>query len=128
MKLLLDTVTILWIIEGSESLSMVAREQFAAATNDVLLSSVSVREILVKHQLGRLPLPDRPERFVPAMREQHGISTLPLEESATLQLSRLPALHEDPFDRMLICQAIDSGLTILTPDELVRQYPVSTLW
>lgn len=128
MKLLLDTVTFLWIIEGSERLSMVTREQFAAAGNEVLLSPVSVWEIVVKHRLGRLPLPDRPERFVPEMREQHGIATLPLQETATLQLSRLPGLHKDPFDRMLICQAIDSGLTILTPDELIRQYPVSTLW
>ena len=128
MKLLLDTVTFLWIVEGSDRLSMVAREQFAARSNEVLLSPVSAWEIIVKHQLGRLPLPDRPERFLPAMREQHGIETLPLEETATLQLGRLPALHRDPFDRMLICQAIDAGLTILTPDELVRQYPVSTLW
>lgn len=128
MKVLLDTVTFLWIIEGSERLSMVAREQFTAASNEVLLSPVSTWEILVKHQLGRLPLPDRPERFIPAMREQHGIAALPLEESAALQLTRLPELHKDPFDRMLICQAIDSGLTILTPDELIRQYPVSTVW
>lgn len=57
-----------------------------------------------------------------------GIEELPLTEAATLQLSKLPALHKDPFDRMLVCQAIEHGLTIVTPDEMVRSYPIRTLW
>lgn len=61
-------------------------------------------------------------------RDQHYIQTLPLDEDAVLHLSRLPDYHKDPFDRMLICQAINHGLTILTPDKAISQYPVLTTW
>jgi PIN domain nuclease of toxin-antitoxin system len=128
LKILLDTVTFLWVVEGSERLSVEARSLFQNPDHEVFLSVVSSWEITVKHELGRLLLPERPERFVPSMREQHLIESLPLAESATLQVGKLPTLHRDPFDRMLICQAIDGGLTILTPDDLVRQYPVASAW
>ena len=62
------------------------------------------------------------------MREDHGIEALPLDEAATLQLPKLPSIHRDPFDRMLICQAINHGLTLLTPDENIRRYPVLSRW
>jgi PIN domain nuclease of toxin-antitoxin system len=65
---------------------------------------------------------------VPLQRKQHGIDPLQLDEEAALHLSRLPLLHKDPFDRMLICQAVVHDLVILTPDELIHQYPVRTLW
>lgn len=128
MKILLDTVTFLWAVEGSDRLSDRAVELFRDPDNEVFLSVVSAWEISVKHELGRLPLPERPERFVPAMRHEHLVESLPLGESATLQVGKLPPLHRDPFDRMLVCQAIDGGMTILTPDELIRQYPVSSAW
>lgn len=101
---------------------------FVDPENEVFLSAVSVWEISVKHGLGRLPLPEPPERFVPLQRERHGIDVLPLEEEAALYLNRLPSSHRDPFDRMLICQAIVHGMVILTPDELVTQYPVLSIW
>jgi PIN domain nuclease of toxin-antitoxin system len=62
------------------------------------------------------------------MRRRHGIEALPLDEESTLQVALLPGLHRDPFDRMLVCHAIVHGLTLLTPDERVRQYPVRTAW
>ena len=128
MRVLLDTVTFLWIVEGSDRLSPAAIAVFRNPDHSVFLSVVSAWEIAVKHELGRLPLPERPERFIPRMRNAHRIETLPLDESAALQLPKLPELHRDPFDRMLVCQAIDGGLTILTPDDLIRQYPVSSSW
>jgi len=128
MKLLLDTCTFLWLISDSPLLSGRARELFAAVENEVYLSAVSAWEIAIKHSLGRLPLPDSPQRFVPSQREKHGIQSLSLDEESTLQLLRLPGLHNDPFDRMLVCQAIVQGLTILTPDDLVSQYPVRVIW
>jgi PIN domain nuclease of toxin-antitoxin system len=82
----------------------------------------------VKYALRRLPLPTPPERFVPAQREAHGITTLELDEESVLQLHRLPEFHRDPFDRMLVCQAIVHGMTIVTPDPLIAQYPVRTRW
>jgi len=83
---------------------------------------------MIKHSLGRLPFPESPHRFIPNQREKHGIESLPLDEESTLNWHRLPQLHNDPFDRMLVCQAIAQGLTILTPDNLIGQYPVRVLW
>ena len=128
MKLLLDTCTFLWIVAGAAELSPRARDLFQAVDNEVYLSAVSAWEIAVKQGLGRLRLPDAPDRFVPEMRDAHGIASLPLDEESALHASRLPALHGDPFDRILVCQAIVHGLTILTPDPLVTQYPGRTAW
>lgn len=127
-RFLLDTVTFLWIVSGSPSLSRTAKDCFSDPDNSVYLSAVSSWEISVKHRLGRLPLPESPERFVPSERERHGIQPLALTEEAALQLPRLPDYHRDPFDRMLICQAIQEGLTLLTPDPLIRRYAVAVLW
>ncbi|TMA11764.1 MAG: type II toxin-antitoxin system VapC family toxin [Deltaproteobacteria bacterium] len=128
MRFLLDTSTFLWVISGAPELSARARELFVDPGNEIFLSSVSSWEMAVKYALGRLPLPEPPERFVPMQREQHGIEPLPLDEEAALHLARLPLLHKDPFDRMLVCQAIVHGLVVLTPDNLVNQYPVRTMW
>lgn len=128
MKLLLDTCTFLWIITDAPRLPPRVRELFRAADNDVFLSAASAWEIAVKHALGRLPLPDPPARFVPAQRDAHAVATLPIDEESALHLARLPALHRDPFDRMLVSQAIVHGLAILTPDPLVSQYPARTIW
>lgn len=128
MKLLLDTCTFIWITTDSPELSARARELFSDPANDVFLSSVSVWEIAVKNALGRLPLPQSPEHFVPLQRERHGIESLVLDEESCLHLLRLPQIHHDPFDRMLVCQAIVHGLGILSPDPLVTQYPVRSLW
>jgi PIN domain nuclease of toxin-antitoxin system len=128
MKLLLDTCTFLWLITDDPALSNKARDLFTDPVNEAYLSTVSVWEIEVKFGLGKLPLPQAPERFIPEQRERHGIATLPLEEQAVFYLSRLPSLHRDPFDRMLICQGIHHELTLLTPDPLITQYAVKTAW
>ena len=128
MNLLLDTCTFLWIATGDESLSSSARRLFADPTNQVFLSAVSAWEIAVKHSLGRLPLPRPPSVLVPEQRRRHQIQPLLLDEAAALFCAKLPELHKDPFDRMLICQAIMGGLTLLTPDQLISQYPVATSW
>jgi PIN domain nuclease of toxin-antitoxin system len=128
VKILLDTCTFLWIISDAPTLSPRARELFADAENEAYLSTVCSWEIAVKHGLGKLPLPAPPEQYIPAQRIKHGIDSLPLEEEATLYLGRLPGIHKDPFDRMLICQAIVHALAILSPDPFISQYPVRTVW
>ncbi len=128
MRVLLDTVTFLWAISDAPEFSEEAGEIFTDPGNEIYLSSVSAWEIAVKYALGKLPLPEPPGRFVPLQRKQHGIDPLPLDEEAALHLSRLPLLHKDPFDRMLVCQAVMQHLVILTPDELIQQYPVRTIW
>lgn len=128
MKLLLDTCTFLWIVADAPAISERARGLFADRSHEVFLSSVSTWEIAVKHAAGRLALPDPPAEFVPRYREAHGIEPLSLDEKAVLQLGRLPGHHRDPFDRMLICQAIEHGLALLTPDRAIADYPVRTVW
>jgi PIN domain nuclease of toxin-antitoxin system len=78
-------------------------------------------------QSGKLPLPQPPAQFVPQQREKHLIAPLVLDEAAVAELSGLPGLHRDPFDRRLICQAKAHGLTLASSDSLVRQYPVALL-
>ena len=128
MKLLLDTSTFLWIILDAPDLSVRARELFKNPDNEVYLSAASTWEIAIKYGLGKLPLPETPERFIPFQRQAHGVDALPIDEESTLYLSKLPSYHKDPFDRMLVCQAIVHGMAILTPDRLIQQYPVKTIW
>lgn len=128
MKILLDTCTFLWITTGSPQLSSTARRLFEDPNNEVYLSAISAWEMAIKSSLGKLLLPEPAARFVPSRRTAHHIDALPLDEESALQLERLPRLHGDPFDRMLICQSIVHGMAILTPDALVRQYPARVLW
>lgn len=128
MRLLLDTCTFLWISAASKQLSKHAANCFRDPANEVFLSAVSVWEIALKHSLGRLPLPASAAEYVARLREGHGITSLPLSEEEALYFPRIPKLHRDPFDRMLVCQAIVNGLSVLTPDPLITQYPVRTIW
>ena len=128
MRLLLDTCTFLWIVGGSSELSAKARAAFADPANETFLSAASAWEIAVKHRLGRLPLPSPPDEFVPFQRAAHGIEPLPVDEEAALHVAKLPDVHRDPFDRLLVAQALVAGLVLLTPDDDIRKYPARTLW
>ena len=116
------------MVEGSPELSVRSRTLISAGENKLYLSSVSVWEIVVKYGARRLQLKEPPELLVPKYRELHSIEPLPLDEESVLQLGHLPNRHRDPFDRMLICQAIVSAMAILTPDREISQYPVRTIW
>jgi PIN domain nuclease of toxin-antitoxin system len=128
VKLLLDTCAFLWIATGDRALSRAAREAFTDPGNEVYLSAISAWEIALKHALGKLPLPEPPMVLVPNLRGRHHIEALPLDERAALAVAQLPELHRDPFDRMLICQTIMGGFMLVTPDPLITQYAVPTLW
>ncbi|WP_228057453.1 type II toxin-antitoxin system VapC family toxin [Tychonema sp. LEGE 07203] len=91
------------------------------------MSAVSVWEAIVKYQLGKLPLPENPETYLPKQRELHQIVSLALDEISVVQLAKLPPLHRDPFDRMLICQVLENGMTIATVDAAIRAYSVSIM-
>lgn len=127
MKLLLDTCTFLWIA-GGYRLSRRAADLFRAADNEVYLSAASAFEIGVKHAKQNLRLSEPPDRWVPEQRARHGIAMLPIDEESALHVSRLPPLHRDPFDRLLVAQAIVHGMTILTPDNWIALYPARTTW
>ena len=127
MRILLDTCEFLWLVAGEAKLSPDVAAAVRDPQNAVFLSAVSFWEISLKHGLGKLPLPQPPAQFVPQQREKHLIAPLALDEAAVAQLSGLPGLHRDPFDRMLICQAKAHGLTLASSHALVRQYPVTLL-
>ena len=128
MRILLDTCTFVWWATETERISVKAKELFADPDNEVFLSVVSCWEIAVKHAAGKLKLPEPPLKLIPECRELYGLASLPLDEESALHAGRLPKLHADPFDRMLICQSITQSMPILTPDELIAQYAVRTIW
>ncbi|MGQ0655442.1 MAG: type II toxin-antitoxin system VapC family toxin [Betaproteobacteria bacterium] len=125
---MLDTCTFLWAVSEPERLSEEARQAITSAGNEAYLSAISAWEIAVKQARGGLELSEAAARYVPKYREALGLLELPLDEAAALQVARLPRAHKDPFDRMLVCQAIAHGLLLVTPDPLVAQYPVRILW
>lgn len=126
MKLLLDTHIFLWFISGDTKLSAEAQASITNPDNDVYLSVASVWEAIVKNQLGKLPLPQAPETYLPQQRQNHNIASLGIDEETIGFLPKLPSLHRDPFDRIIICQALQHGLTIVTVDTAITAYPVPT--
>jgi PIN domain nuclease of toxin-antitoxin system len=128
MKLLLDTCTFLWAAAEPGRLPRRVADQILSEEHEVYLSAASAWEVVIKQATGRLPLPGAPDRFVRDQREAAGFLTLAIDEESVLHVSRLPALHRDPFDRLLVSQAIVHGMTILTPDPLITQYPARTTW
>jgi PIN domain nuclease of toxin-antitoxin system len=126
--LLLDTCTFLWAATDDPCVPDAVRSRLRDPDEQIALSSVSAWEICLKFGLGRLPLPEPPDHYVPDRRTRLAIAPLPLEEADVLPLSKLPSLHRDPFDRMLVSQAIARGLTIVTPDAEIRAYPCLTWW
>lgn len=127
MRLLLDTHVFLWFISGDGRLSESRQNVIRDLDNEVYVSVVSLWEAIVKYQLGKLPLPQPPESYLPTQREQHQMASLSLDEASVSRLADLPAIHRDPFDRMLVCQAIQHDLIIATVDDRIARYPVQVL-
>jgi len=125
MKLLVDTCTFLWIVGGGRELPPRIRDLYLSEDNEVYLSAVSAWEIAVKHATGRMPLPELPQRLVPTERDRRGMTSLPFDEESALHVSRLPVLHRDPFDRMLVAQALADDLALVSRDTRVLRYPVA---
>jgi PIN domain nuclease of toxin-antitoxin system len=94
---------------------------------DLLVSAVSSWEIAIKHALGRLPLPDAPERYVPDRMRAIGAVPVAIEHGHALAVDSLPPVHRDPFDRLLVAQASALGATLLTADPVLTEYPVETM-
>lgn len=103
------------------------RDKIQGFENDIYLSVISIWEAIIKYQIGKLPLPEPPNTYLPKQRIRHFISSLELDERSISKLLELPSIHRDPFDRMLICQALTHKMTIITSDEHIRNYNVSVL-
>ncbi|MFM7129645.1 MAG: type II toxin-antitoxin system VapC family toxin [bacterium] len=124
MRLLLDTHIFLWYISGDSNLPVAYRDLIRDSDNNVFLSVVSVWESIIKYNLGKLPLASPPADYLMQQRELHQIQSLPVTEEVLFQLAKLPLLHRDPFDRMMIAQALHHGLTLVTLDNAIKAYPI----
>lgn len=131
MRLLLDTCVYLWLIGLPERLPPAIRERLEDADTDCAVSTAALWECLIKLGKGRLGLRTGGQAaldFLLVQCERHALTVLPIQTSTLRPLEQLPALHGDPFDRLLICQAIEEGIAIVTPDPLIRRYPIRTIW
>ena len=123
MRLLLDTHIFLWLISDNPRLSDNLCGQIKNSNNEVFLSVISVWECVIKYQLGKLNFPEHPDIYLPKKRKQHLINSLVIDEKSIVHLKDLPLLHKDPFDRLLMCQALQHDLTIVTEDNAILDYP-----
>lgn len=127
MKILLDTHVWLWLQAAPERLSEHALAQLRDGANELYLSAASGWEIAIKHALGKLPLPEPPERYVPSRLETSGMAALPVAMRHTLRVADLPDHHRDPFDRLLVAQAQLESMRLMTVDPRVGVYDVEIL-
>jgi PIN domain nuclease of toxin-antitoxin system len=95
--------------------------------NDIFLSVASVWEAVIKNAIGKLSLPAAPAAYLPQQRAAHQIASLPIDESVMTHLAALPPIHRDPFDRLLLAQSLQHGLTLATVDPIMRTYGVPLL-
>lgn len=128
MRVLLDTHTFLWQVSGDSRLSNVARETLLSPEHDLLFSMASLWEIAIKISLGKLALADDWPKAISAELTINQIRRLPIENEHCARVGTLPFHHRDPFDRMLIAQAMTEDLVILSRDAAIGEYPVTRIW
>ncbi|BCX88944.1 hypothetical protein MIN45_P1314 [Methylomarinovum tepidoasis] len=130
MNLLLDTCTFLWMIWDEPKIRPAIRKLLIDPDNTLFLSTISLWEATAKYAAGRLEIraPGPAWRHLVEQRDAHDIRPLLLDETSVAHVETLPFVHKDPFDRLLICQAIEHGLAIVTPDDHIRRYPIKTVW
>ena len=127
MNLLLDTHVFIWWAAEPQKLPVPILSALQNHDNTLVLSVVSIWELQMKTQLGRLTLPLPAREFVAVQCASSGIGALPIFERHVWSLERLPFLHKDPFDRLLAAQALTEGYTLVTSDRLLAQYQVPLL-
>jgi len=127
MKYLLDTHTLIWLIEASSKVSPEIRVALKFPGNSIYLSSASLWEIAIKTSLGKLDLKNPFEKLLDDLNSTN-IVILQIETEYLKKIAALPQIHKDPFDRLLIATAIAEDLTIITADENIQKYDVSWVW
>jgi PIN domain nuclease of toxin-antitoxin system len=128
VRYLLDTMVWLWSVGPSEKIGKAGLEVIRDGATELYLSAVSSWEIAIKAQLGKFTLPEPPDSYLPKRLAEQGIRSLPVTQAHTLGVYNLRRHHADPFDRLIIAQAIAEEMTILTSDRAFGKYPVEVLW
>ena len=126
MRLLLDTCTFVWLVANPAEISKPAK--LAIGASPLFLSDVSIWEICIKWQAGKLDLPQPPRSWIADQCRIWEISRVALEQEHLFRATELPLHHRDPFDRLLVAQSLVEGLVLVTPDVAIKAYPVSILW
>lgn len=127
MKLLLDTHAFLWFVAGDARLSQPAGRAMEDDDAELYLSAASVWELAIKSSLGRFTLPGSVEEYV-TEKIQDGFRMLPVDWTHAAAVEKLPLHHRDPFDRLLVAQALAESLTVVTGDSSFRAYGVKVVW
>ena len=128
MRLLLDTHVFLWLVEGSPKLSSAARHELADPRHEFYLSVASIWELVIKTGNGKLTLSDPVEIFVTKWVKAYELSLLTISAADVYHLTKLPDFHRDPFDRMLVSQAVHADMALITADTKMSRYSVRILW
>jgi PIN domain nuclease of toxin-antitoxin system len=126
-RLLLDTEALIWWDADSPALGGNARAAIQDS-EEVYVSAASAWEIVIKHQLGKLRLPELPDRFMETRLEAYQATAMPIELQHVLQVAHLPLHHRDPFDRILVAQAQVERAVLVTTDRKLARYDVEILW
>ena len=127
VEILIDTHCWLWLCASPERLSQKTLDRLARRDTDRLLSAASIWEMVIKYDLGKLPLPVDPRDFVPTRLETTQTQVLDISAAHALRISDLPHHHRDPFDRMIVAQALVEGAHLLTADRALKAYDVDLL-
>jgi PIN domain nuclease of toxin-antitoxin system len=128
VRLLLDTHALLWWLTGDEALSRTAREAISDSDNEVFVSAASAWEIATKHRIGKLPGAAVFASDIAGVVARQGFAELPVSIRDGQIAGALPAIHKDPFDRMLIAQAVAEDMVIVSIEGLFSAYGVARLW
>ena len=128
MRILLDTHAFLWLVTDSPLLSPRARDLFLDSDNQLLLSAVTGFEIAIKHGFGKLQLAEPPAAFIENRIRNNAMTPLPITLAHTYGLVDLPAIHRDPFNRLLVAQARFEQVPLLSADTILSEYPIERLW
>lgn len=130
MTVLLDTHALLWYVLADNNLSSVAEKIIADAGNEVLISPASYWEIAIKVSIGKYTLSQSLDSFIQGCQVRYGFRILPIEPRHADRITSLPHFkdHKDPFDRLLVAQALTEGISIVSNDSRLDAYGVSRLW
>jgi PIN domain nuclease of toxin-antitoxin system len=128
VRYVLDTCTALWLWGDPARLPEQVVRIVEDTENEIVVHQISTLEIQIKHSLGKLKLPQPPEVFIPKAIREHYLAYQHLLDDDIFMWRKLPPIHDDPFDRILVAHCLVSGATLLTPDEHIAEYPVRTLW
>jgi PIN domain nuclease of toxin-antitoxin system len=128
MKYLLDTMVWLWSVGSVENVGSAGQAILSDADVEIYLSTASTWEIAIKARIGKSTLPEPPSRYIPKRLAEQNIQALTINQSHALKVYDLPLHHRDPFDRLIIAQAMVEEMVILTSDRDFEKYPVQVVW